>query len=102
VDLPSTQVYAVWFDDATKRAAFRTVNNLRQAGLRAEMATGQGKRSFKSQMRAADKSPARYTLIFGDRELAEGRVEVKDMLKGEQVSVPLKELGEWLDHRLTT
>jgi histidyl-tRNA synthetase len=98
--LPTTQVFAVWFDDATKRAAFRTVNNLRQAGIRAEMAYGQGKRSFKSQMRAADKSPARYTLIFGEREIAESRVEVKDMLKGEQVSVPLKELGEWLDQRL--
>lgn len=98
--LPTTQVFAVWFDDATKRAAFRTVNNLRQAGIRAEMAYGQGKRSFKSQMRAADKSPARYTLIFGEREVSESRVEVKDMLKGEQVSVPLKELGEWLNEHL--
>lgn len=99
-DLPRTQVYAVWFDEPTKEAAFLAIHQLRQAGLRAEMAYGEGKRSFKSQMRAADKSPARYTLIFGERELAEGRIQVKEMASGEQVPVALSELTAWLGARL--
>lgn len=98
--LHTTQVYAVWFDEATKEAAFRASDQLRRAGIRAEMAYAEGKRSFKSQMRAADKSPARYTLIFGDRELAVGNVEVKEMASGEQATVALDDLVGWLRARL--
>jgi histidyl-tRNA synthetase len=98
--LPATQVYAVWFDDATKRTALRTLDTLRRAGIASDMAYAVGKRSFKSQMRAADKSPARYTLIFGEEELAKGAVSVKDMRSGEQSGVSLDELTPWLRARL--
>ncbi len=98
--LPTTQVFAVWFDEATKDAAFQALDRLRQAGIRAELAYAQGKRSFKSQMRAADKSTARYVLIFGDKELAEGRVEVKNLQEGTQTSVLLDNLVEWLGAHL--
>lgn len=100
--LPTTQIYAVWFDAATKQEALRTIHELRQAGLCAEMAYAWGKRSFKSQMRAADKSPARFTLILGEQELSEGRVVVKEMATGEQHSVPRSELVVWLTAALGT
>ncbi|MDQ4077213.1 MAG: histidine--tRNA ligase [Chloroflexota bacterium] len=98
--LRTTEVYAVWFDEETKRAAIQTLDRLRKAGIPAEMAYAQGKRSFKSQMRAADKSPARYTLIFGEQELAQDAVAVKDMKTGEQPTVALDDLVGWLEERL--
>ncbi|MBA3530549.1 MAG: histidine--tRNA ligase [Ardenticatenales bacterium] len=98
--LRTTQVYAVWFDEATKRAAIQTLDTLRQAAIPAEMAYAQGKRSFKSQMRAADKSPARFTLIFGENELAQGEVMVKEMATGNQTSVRLDNLVLWLQGHL--
>ncbi len=98
--LRGTQVFAVWFNDETKQAAIQALDRLRRAGIPAEMAYAEGKRSFKSQMRAADKSPARFTLIFGGDELAQGRVAVKEMQSGEQNPVALEELVGWLQERL--
>jgi histidyl-tRNA synthetase len=98
--LRTTQVYAVWFDEDTRREAVRVLDSLRRARIPAEMAYADGKRSFKSQMRAADKSPARYTLVFGSDELARGEVSVKDMDGGEQVTVALDELVSWLQVHL--
>lgn len=98
--LRTTRVFAVWFDEETKRAAIRALDGLRRAGIPAEMAYAEGKRSFKSQMRAADKSPARFTLIFGESELAQGAVMVKEMATGEQMAVGLKGLANWLEERL--
>jgi histidyl-tRNA synthetase len=99
--LRMTQVYAVWFDDETKQAAIKTLDQLRQAGIRAEMAYASGRRSFKSQMRAADKSPARYTLVFGGNELAVGNVGIKDMESGKQTTIALNQVISWLEGHLS-
>jgi len=44
--------------------------------------------SFKSQMRQADKSGARFCCVLGPDELATGMVVLKEMDTGEQVSLP--------------
>ena len=46
-------------------------------GVRVDIAYGG--RGLKGAMKAADRSGARYTLVLGERDLAEGTVEVKDM-----------------------
>ena len=40
--------------------------------------------SLKSQMKKADRSGARYALILGEQELADGTVQVRDLSTGEQ------------------
>ena len=40
-------------------------------------------------MRAADRSGARIALVAGDRDIEAGTVGVKDLVTGEQVSVPV-------------
>ena len=40
----------------------------------------------------ADRSGARYTLVLGERDLAEGVVGVKDMVSGDQRAVPLDDV----------
>ncbi len=50
---------------------------LRRAGLRAERAFGG--RSMKAQMKAADRSGARWALLVGSDELADGTVTLRDL-----------------------
>jgi histidyl-tRNA synthetase len=45
-----------------------------------------GGSSFKSQLKKADASQARYTLILGESELATGQVAVKNMATGVQTA----------------
>ena len=40
-------------------------------------------------MKAADRSGARLALVLGDREIADGAIEVKDLSNGEQRKVLL-------------
>lgn len=58
--------------------------------------------SFKSQFKKADRSGARFALVLGDEELAEGRIGVKP-LRGdaEQRRVTLEHLADYLTRMVT-
>ena len=47
--------------------------------------------SFKSQMKKADGSGARFAIILGSDELAAGKVSVKNLRNGEQSLATLDE-----------
>jgi histidyl-tRNA synthetase len=47
-------------------------------------------RSVKAQMRHADRSGARFTLVLGSREIAEGRAELKPMGGGDVSAIALE------------
>ena len=64
--------------DARRRAA-------RASGSSAERAYGN--RSMKKQWGAADRAGARWGVLLAPRELAEGKVGVKELASGEQVDV---------------
>lgn len=51
-------------------------------------------------MKNANRSGARYTIVAGERDLAEGVVQLKDMESGEQVAVAVGELVAELGSRL--
>ena len=60
---------------------------LRTAGLYASFdVVGRG---LRAQMKYADKLGAKYSLVLGDNELAEGRANVKNMKTGEQTPIAL-------------
>lgn len=67
-------------------AATLLARELRHAGLVVD-ADLRGQ-SFKSQLRRADKLSARFALIVGDREIASGTVQVKDLVQKTQTEVP--------------
>jgi len=48
---------------------------------------------FGVQLKQATKHGARYAVLFGDAELAEDKVLVKDLVKGEQVAVGIGEVA---------
>ncbi len=73
-------VYAIVPDSTAFPVALRTLQALREAGVSVQMhasgdATSVG--SMKSQFKRADASGARYALVFGSDEMADGNVAVK-------------------------
>lgn len=99
IPLPVPDVYAVVPDAAAMPVALRTLQQLRDAGLRAQMhaATADGLGSFKSQFKKADASGAAHALVFGADELARGEVTVKALRDGSgaQTTRPLADLAAW-------
>jgi len=75
-------VYLVHQGEAANKFAMTVAERLRDQGLHVLLHCGGG--SFKSQMKKADASAARYALIVGDDEAGAGEVSLK----------PLRELGE--------
>jgi histidyl-tRNA synthetase len=73
--------FLVHAGEAAERAAWRLAERLRDAGLAVVLGAGG---SFKSQMKKADASGARFALVMGEEEAAAGKVSVK----------PLRESGE--------
>lgn len=70
-------VYLVWSGEAAELHAWRVAEDLREAGLAVTMHSGGG--SFKSQMKRADGSGARFAVIVGDDEAAAGEVMLKPL-----------------------
>jgi histidyl-tRNA synthetase len=68
--------------------------------MRAERAYGA--RSFKAQMKVADRSGARFTVILAPDEMSRAAVGVRDMQSGEQVEVPRALVAGWLQERRET
>ncbi len=78
-----------------------TAENLRDSvpGLKVELNLGGG--SFKSQLKRADKSGARYAVILGEDEVARSEAGLKPLRTGEdQTGVSLSELADTLAERL--
>ncbi|MEU9889504.1 histidine--tRNA ligase [Sphaerisporangium sp. NPDC051011] len=92
-------VYGVPLGEEAARRMFRLVNELRAAGVPADMAfDGKG---LKGAMKGADRSGAAYAVILGERDIAAGSAQVKNLASGEQDAVPLAEIVTTLKERLT-
>jgi histidyl-tRNA synthetase len=99
IPLPTPDAYAVVPDAAAMPVVLRTLQQLREAGVRVQMhaATTDGLGSFKSQFKRADNSGATYALIFGADELARGEVTLKALRDASipQTARPLAEVAAW-------
>ena len=84
------QAFVVPLGAEAKRVAVRLVGQLRQAGVAAD--TVYGDRGLKGAMKAADRSGASHVVVIGDRDLAEGVGQLKDLRTGEQHPVPVGKL----------
>jgi len=104
VTLPVPDAYAVIPDASALPVVLQTLQALRAAGVSVQMhaaASADGMGSMKSQFKKADGSGARFALIFGAAELAQGRVAVKP-LRGEKADAaqvqtlqPLDDVSAW-------
>ena len=102
IPAPVADVYAIIPDASALPQVFKTVQQLRAAGVAVQMhaaagGSAEGMGSMKSQFKKADGSGARFALIFGADELAAGKVTVKSLRDGagEQVQQSLADVAQW-------
>lgn len=74
-------VFFVLMGDAALLAGFRIAERLRKASLTLSIEVNCTEASFKSQLKRADKSGARYAVVMGEDELHEQVVILKDLRK---------------------
>ena len=95
VATPAPDVYAVISDASALPVASFALQRLRAAGINVQMhasATTDSMGSMKSQFKKADASGARFALIFGVDELAQGCVAVKPLRAGKNGTTPTQTL----------
>ena len=76
---PGVDVFVVHAGEMAEQAAWRYAERMRDAGFAVVLGAGG---SFKSQMKKADASGARFAVIIGDDEASSKRVTVKPLRGG--------------------
>ncbi len=87
---PKPEVYFVAPDAIGRGKAMEICHSLRANGVRAEIDLLE--RSMKAQMRAADKSGAKFTFILGETEVNAGEASLKNMTDGSQNKIKFDQL----------
>lgn len=89
---PDTLDAFVTYMGQAKLAAFRLVEELRAAGIKADM--DHCGRSLKAQFKFANKTGAPLTATLGEEELAQGVVKLRDMNTRQERVAPMAEAAQ--------
>lgn len=92
--VPAPRIYLVTLGEKAADKGIELLARLRNAGL--AMETDISRSSLRAQLKAADKSGAEYTLILGEEELDQGRIQLKNMQTGSQKDLDIDRLPEIL------
>ncbi|MEW6142529.1 MAG: histidine--tRNA ligase [Chloroflexota bacterium] len=84
-------VFIAFAGDPARDAAFSLASDLRRSGISAVATLSS--RSLKAQLKQADASGARHTVIVGEEELARGIVTLRDMGTSQQTTIPTSDLA---------
>jgi histidyl-tRNA synthetase len=82
-----TDLFIAALGAPAQKLAFSLTNELRRAGVAAEM--DYTDKSLKSQLKRADKLNSTFTLIFGDKEIEEKQVLLRNMHTKDQQTITL-------------
>ena len=88
----SVDAYVVALGETAQAEGFKLLDSLRQQGLSASMDFAG--RSMKAQMKQANKLGAKYSVILGEDEIAEGVVMLRSMEDSSQAKVPMNQVAE--------
>ncbi|HLP69575.1 MAG TPA: HisS family protein [Rhizobium sp.] len=77
----------------------RFTQDLRNAGIRAEMYQGNWKK-FGNQLKYADRRGAPIAIIQGGDERAQSVVQIKDLIEGKRLSGEITDNAEWREARV--
>ncbi|MBA8836387.1 MULTISPECIES: histidine--tRNA ligase [Rhizobium] len=77
----------------------RMTQELRAAGIRAEMFQGNWKK-FGNQLKYADRRGCPVAIIQGGDERAEGVVQIKDLIEGKRLSGEIEDNASWREARV--
>lgn len=89
-----TDLFIASLGKRAQRIAFKLACDLRQKGI--SVAMDYSDRSLKSQMKRADKINCSYTLILGDKEIDENKIELRNMSNKQQQTLPMNSLKDAL------
>jgi histidyl-tRNA synthetase len=92
------RVFLIHVGELAKKKSLRVVEDLRRAGIGVSEALGRD--SLKAQMKTADKEGYELALIFGQREIFEESIIIRNLRNSLQESVSLSKLVEEIKHRL--
>lgn len=95
---PPLSVYVAGMDEAGRHAAFALADELRQAGIAADI--DHAARSVKAQFKYAGKLGARYVVVIGQDELASGECTVKHMEDSASERVKREEIVAYFTERI--
>jgi histidyl-tRNA synthetase len=87
-----TDLFIAALGSRAQKLAFGLTNELRRAGISAEM--DYADKSLKSQLKRADKLNSSFALIMGDKEIDEKQVLLRNMQTKDQQTIPLDYLLE--------
>jgi histidyl-tRNA synthetase len=90
----SLQLIFIAFDDASHRYAFRSLNQVRAAGINAEIYPEPAK--LKKQMKYANARAVPYIALVGSQEMESNQINLKNMKSGDQELLSLEALIERL------
>ncbi len=96
----STEVFVVSLGDAAELQSFVVAEQLRDAQQGWTVLRHCGGGNFKKQIKKADNSGARFTLIIGEDEVVKGVCQIKDMQTGEQETCELGNVVSYLSAKL--
>ena len=83
-------LYIIAMCDRAKQDILVYAQKLRQAGISTEIDVMD--RSFKAQLKYANKINAKYMVVLGDEEIDTNKVSIKNMATGESVEVDLDKI----------
>ncbi|HHC5312794.1 TPA: histidine--tRNA ligase [Staphylococcus aureus] len=86
-------LFIVTMGDQADRYAVKLLNYLRHNGIKADKDYLQ--RKIKGQMKQADRLGAKFTIVIGDQELENNKIDVKNMTTGESETIELDALVEY-------
>ena len=91
---PNVDVFVVHAGEGAELAAWKLAEEWRDAGRNVVLGAGG---SFKSQMKKADASGARFAAIIGEEEVTKNTVTLKNLRGGEQQVVRADEVARHID-----
>jgi len=96
----SADVFVVSIGDDAEVASTRLAEQLRETLPSLVVLRHCGGGNFKNQMKKADRSEARFTVILGQDEVEQGVCQVKDMSTGEQQTCAFEDLPAYISGNL--
>jgi len=95
---PLPQVVISYLGEPAKLAALKLAETLRSENVGALFTPGD--RSFKAQLKTADRIKAKYAIILGEDEIKAGQATIRTMADSQQTAVKLDQVVAWLKERL--
>lgn len=95
---PRPKVFLIHIGERAKKKGLALVEEFRKSGI--QIVESLGKDSLNAQFRNANKEGAVFALIFGQKEVFEESIILRDMKTGAQETVPLKKIAAVIKKRL--